>query len=64
MEPIKISSYRRTCENCTFWNPPQYRDGILVRDSSCGHPGGWTPVFYGRGPYREMKCKEFRRKQN
>lgn len=61
-EILNISLYRRTCENCVFWRPPEYKGAALVRDSKCEHIGGWTPVFYGRGPNRKMMCLEFKRK--
>jgi len=53
----------RTCENCRFWVPPQYKDGHLIKDSCCGHPGGWTPRWIGPpGPYQKMECNEFKRR--
>ncbi len=58
-EIIDIRKYARTCENCTFWVPP-VRDGRrIIKDSRCGHPGGWTARRVG---IYDIECNEFRRK--
>lgn len=52
----------RTCENCAWRKPQEKIGGRVVRDSRCTVPGGWTASFIGPGPYRKIKCNEFKRK--
>lgn len=64
-EIIELQKYRRTCENCAHWVPLEKQGTSIIRDSRCGHPGGWTPKWIGPpGPYRKMECNEFTRRDS
>jgi hypothetical protein len=54
---INLDEYRRTCQNCDYWRPPEKLGANLVKDSRCGHPGGWTMNF------KTYTCNEFKRKR-
>ena len=59
-----LQEYRRTCQNCRFWVPPEHKNGRLVKDSRCGHPGGWTAIWIGPPEiYQKMECREFTRRE-
>lgn len=58
-EIIEFQKYRRICENCAFWVPPEKDGNLIFRDSHCGHPGGWTARRTG---IYSIECNEFKRK--
>lgn len=62
-EIIDLQKHRRTCENCVYWKPPIKDGKIILRDSSCGYPGGWTARITGRYPYENLECNEFKSKR-
>lgn len=52
----------RTCQKCIFWVPPELSKDLtrIVKDSRCGHPGGYTVTILG---YDRVICNEFKRKR-
>lgn len=60
---IDLQKYRRTCENCKYWVPAEKNGIVIIKDSCCGYPEGWTQRFIGGHLYARIECNEFERKE-